>query len=80
MTAYRCTGEHSVRPYAHNVAGAIVTPMRASNRCSQGETHDVIAHPATQTPSATLETRGNGHLGEASLTPTVSRGRYGFIG
>ena len=62
MTAYRCTGEHSVRPYAHGFVGAIL----------------VIAHHNTQTPITTLETRG--HLGEASLTPTVSRGRYGFIG
>ena len=64
VTAYRRTGEDAARPYTHNVVEAIL----------------VIARHITQMPITTLETRGTGHSGEACLAPTVSRGRYGFIG
>ena len=64
VTGDRCKGEHSVRSYVRDFVGAI---------------HGKACH-VTQTPITTLESRGAGQLGlgEASLTPTVSRGAYGF--
>lgn len=65
VTGDRCTGDHKDRPYGQ---GFLVANL-------------VFARHNAQTPFPTLESRGIGRSGEASLTPTVetySRGAHGF--